>query len=737
MLKKSLKGKSRLVAATVLTSIIGGTLTGQTSQTTTTQQQGTRTNQQQGTPSQQSGTTTQPTTAAPSTTAAPTTNAAAPLNTQQQGTQTTTTQQTTTTTGTTAPQTTGAPVTGTTGIPAPSSAGQGIGTSSGIAPAELPQEPPPVAPNYEAPARPLPSAERIGVRLDEQQPLTLNDAVRLALENNNDIGIARIDVQLAEFDLTAAQGVYDPIINSSNYFERSATPTSSVITGGPGGRVTETDLTGQFGVNGFSPFAGGLYSLNYTSSRLTSDARIVQFNPQFPSVLTATYQQPLLRGFRFDNRRRTIEVAKKNLSLTDAQFRGRTIEIIAQVESAYWDLAFALRNLQVQIDAVRQARTQVESNQRQVRQGTLAPIDIVAADTQVTNFEQSVYTAQEQVTRSENFLKTLLLGSRTAPFWSRPLVPITPVDLEPPRTSLEDAVAAARANRPELAQLDTSADINRINQRFFRDQRRPQIDLVGSFTPSGLAGTPRLAGTNPFGNDDDQLLRDRVNELSQRAGLPALIETPTANPINEQLIGGYGRSVTNLFGLNYPTARVGVVVSLPFRNRTAEANYGRSLAEARRIESQRAQQEQTIEAEVRNTLQTLRSVESRLASAAASRSSAEQQYASEQRRFAAGTSTVFLVLQRQQELVAARANELLAQTTLNKSIAEFQRVTGRTLEANNVAIEARSREFRPANPSVPTQVMTTPIFADTAPVALPPIEAAIPIAGANSFTKQQ
>src|ERR671917_1176797 len=209
-------------------------------------------------------------------------------------------------------------------------------------------------------------------------------------------------------------------------------------------------------LGGFSPFAGGNYQLDFSSTRLLTTNQNATLNPQFPTAFTFTYAQPLLRGRRFDQNRRTIEIAKKNLSLTDAQFRQRAIEVISQVESAYWDMVFALRNLQVQIDAVKQARTQLESNQRLVAQGVLAPIELVAASTQVTTFEQNVYTAQEAVTRAENTLKTLILPDRSAPLWSRALTPVTPVSLEAPRVPLEQAVAAAMRNRPELQQLQTS-----------------------------------------------------------------------------------------------------------------------------------------------------------------------------------------------------------------------------------------------------------------------------------------
>ncbi len=599
--------------------------------------------------------------------------------------------QTATPAGTQAPQQQGTTPNGAPATGVPQSPGQSVGASGGIAPAELPTEPPPVAPDFRAPARPLPSAERVGVDVSDQMPLTLREAIALALQNNNDIDGSRINVQIAEFNLRSVRGVYDPVFSSESYYESRVTPTSSTLGGAQNGSVTQTDFTGAARLGGFSPFAGGAYQLDFSSTRLTTNNQNVTLNPQFPTALTLTYTQPLWRGLRFDNNRRQIEIAKKNLSLTDAQFRQRAIEVIAQVEQAYWDLVFALRNLQVQIDAVKQARTQVESNQRLVEKGVLAPIDIIAASTQVTTFEQNVYTAQEAVTRAENTLKTLMLPTRTDALWSRPLTPVTPINLEAPRVPLETAVNAALRSRPELAQLQTNTEINQIDTRFFRDQTKPQIDLVGTYTLVGLAGalTPAAITGGTSGNT---LLRLRVNELSVLAGLPPL-DNPSGgvgNTVTPNLIGGYSKSLSNLIGQDYPTYRVGVRVALPLRNRTAEANLGRSLAEGSFIQNQRAQAEQLIEAEVRNATQTLRSAEARLQAAAATRVSTEQQYESEQRQFRAGTTTVFLVLQRQNEVLAARGRELQAQTDLNKAIADFQRATGNTLEANNVAVRSDS-----------------------------------------------
>jgi outer membrane protein TolC len=567
---------------------------------------------------------------------------------------------------------------------APATPGQSVGSSTVVIPPQLPAEPPPVAPNYIAPVRPLPPAERVGVDVNDQVPLALAEAIALALANNKDINASRIDVEMANFDVSAARGAYDPRLQGEIDYQRSTTPTASLI-GGANGTTTTSGITGDVRVTGNSPLLGGTYALDFTAARSTTNNLFTSLNPQYPSSLTATYTQPLWRGLRFDDTRRQIAVARRNVTLSDTQFRQRVIDIITRVQQTYWDLVFALRNLQVQIDAVKQARLQFESNRRQVVQGTLAPIDVVAAQTQVATFEQNVYSAQEAVTRAENALKSLMLPDRRAVLWSRAILPTSPVTLEPPRIPLDQAVTTALANRPEVEQVATNAEINRINTRFFRDQTKPQLDLVASYSAAGLAGTQLQRGDNPFTAGNAAII-ERLNQLSTTAGLPPIEIPTTTTGVPGFLVGGVGQSFANLFGFNFPTTRVGIAFSIPVGNRTAEANLGRSLAQGRRIDNQRQQVEQQIEEDVRNTLQAIRSAEARLAAAAAARDSAAQTFASEQRRFDSGLSTVFLVLQRQTELVAARGRELQAQTDLNKAIADLQRATGSTLQVNNITV---------------------------------------------------
>ena len=562
----------------------------------------------------------------------------------------------------------------------------------------LPADPPAVAPNYEAPQRELPSVERVGVEAGEPLSLTLDEAVRLALENNNDIEATRIDVTVAEHELTAARGAYDLRLTSETYFERSETPVASFLAGGTGGTLTATDVSSTFGFEGLSKRAGGSYKFEFTSRRLSSNNIFNDINPYFSHGFSFSYTQPLLRGRKTDENRRRVEIAKKNLSLTDAQFRRRATEVITNVEQAYWELAYALRNLQIQIDAVKQSRAQAESDRRQVEKGVIAPIDLLESETQVKNFEQAVYAAQEGVSRAENGLKRMLAPDRRAGLWSKALLPSTPVNLEAPRVALEEAVRSALSNRLELAELETNKEINKIDQRFYRDQTRPQVDLTASYSSNALAGSLRDEA-NPLVSGLVSL-QNRVNELSALSGLPAL--PTTTFDTNGRIVGGYGQSLQNLFAQNNPTVKVGVRISLPLRNRTAKANYARSLTEGRRVENQRAKTEQAIEAEVRDTLQALRSSEARLAAAAAARSTAEQQYQSERRKFQSGMSTAYMVSQRQIDVINARGRELQAQTDLNKSAADFRRATGSTLQTHNIALRPNdpARRFEQThNPS--------------------------------------
>ncbi|HEX3558027.1 MAG TPA: TolC family protein [Pyrinomonadaceae bacterium] len=554
---------------------------------------------------------------------------------------------------------------------------------------------PEIAPGFKAESGPFPTLERVGVDMAEQRPLSVREAIELALANNKDIEVARENVRAAEFDLKAARGAYDPHFLTNSYYERTETPAASFLSGTTMGAVTQSGFFSTSSVQGLTPKFGGGYRLDFVNNRITTDNIFAALNPQYPSSLTLSYTQPILKGRDFDQSRRQIEIAKKNLSLTDAQFRQRAIETITNVQRAYWDLVYALRNLQIQQEAVRDARAQLEHNRRLVSEGMLAPIDVVAAEAQVSGFEQSVYSALDDVGRAENNLKNLVAENREAPLWNVSVVPTDSVDLAPPVVDLTGAMQVALKNRPELQQSDVAAAINEVEQRYARDQTKPQVDLIASCGTVGLSGTLNTSSSNPLTASSTQF-RESINQLIGvvNPGLPPgqqLVPIPLPPPqtLPGVLIGGEGQSLTNLAANRFKDFRVGVTINLPFRNTTAEAQLGRTLVDRDRIRTQREQLEQLIQVDVRNAIQQVRTAESRLRAAAAARSASEQQYTSEQRKLDAAQSTVFLVLERQTALTTARGNELRAQTELNKAIADLQRATGNALEQNRVEIRLK------------------------------------------------
>lgn len=551
---------------------------------------------------------------------------------------------------------------------------------------------PQIAPNYKSEDRGLPELGRVGVDAADQRPLTLKDAVELAFENNKDVEITRENKRIAEFDLKAARGVYEPRFAGQTYFERNKTPVFSFFQGGPNFSLTTSNFVANGGLQGLVQQTGASYNVTFNNNRNTTNNIFTSVNPTYLSSMVYSFTQPIFRGRSFDQNRRTIEISKRNLSLTNAQFRQRTLDIIDGVQRAYWDLTYSLRNLQVQRDSLRDAKAQLEHNRRLVDEGQLAPIDVVAAETQVATYEQAVYDALNVVNQSENGLKNLVSPNRANAIWSQSITPVDSVEVATPTISLTEAMDAAIQNRPELDTNRFQKEINAVDQRFYREQKKPQIDFFATFTQTGGAGLPNPNFVNPVGGSSTPTINQAIanlNAITQQSypNLPQITPlTVTTTPsLPSYLVGGYGAAVSNVFANRYPSFHAGVQFNLPiFGDKTARAQYGRSLVEGERIDTQREQIEQNIQVEVRNSLQAVRTAEARLRAAAIARENSEKQYASEQRKLDEGQSDVYRVLDRQTALSAARSNELRARTELNKAIADLQHVTGNSLKDSGI-----------------------------------------------------
>ena len=399
------------------------------------------------------------------------------------------------------------------------------------------------------PVRPFHLPPRTGI--ETQMDVSLDQALAMALANNKDIESSRIDRLESDYSLTAALGAFDPQLNVTSYWEQQITPIASSLGGSATGSLLNKTWQADPGITQPLPWYGGTFKTDLSSADAYSNNTFLSLNPQYETSLNFSYTQPLWRNLLYDSNRHQIDVAKKNRSLTDEQFRQRVMAVVLQTEQAYWELSYAYNNLQVQLDAVRIGIQQDESNRRQEQQGLLAPIDVVAAQTQLANFEVGAYAAQSALTAAENALKELVLPDRTDSTWSSALIPTTPEDVQTPLTPLSDAIAEAMANRPEIAEVKINGEINEKDVRYYRDQTKPQVNLTALYTRAGLAGTLLPAGPNPFTAGFGPLT-NQLNELSALAGLPPL---PTisfgGSTIPPVLVGGYGHSLSRDLGRKF------------------------------------------------------------------------------------------------------------------------------------------------------------------------------------------
>lgn len=508
---------------------------------------------------------------------------------------------------------------------------------------------------------PLVVPPRIGIM--GQVSIGLPEVIRRVLDNDRDLVISRLAAQEALLNLKGAKGYYDPVVGLNAYRVKSVTPIASLIGGSANGKLDQKQLYADPQLSGSSPWLGGTYKLDFASSRQSTDSTFSTLNPQFPTSLNLNLTQPLWRGLRFDEDRYRIQVARKNIALNDAQLKQRVIEAVTQAVQGYWELDFAYRNLLVQIEAVRLAEQQDSSNRRQVEQGILAPVDVIQTQTQIDTFQQNVFTAQEGLTRAENTLKSLMLADRTDPAWNIALVPVTALDLRRELPRLNEALSEALKNRPELEESKVNIALNRLDARLYSEQAKPQINAVATLSVEGLSGRSIPIVQNPL-----------LEQLGVVGVLPAIFP------------GGYSQSLNNLYRGEFPTAQIGVQMSLPIRNRTAEAQVAVGAAEGKRLAAQQQSVEMAVESDVRNALQALAGAQRRLESAQSAQQSAEDQYASEQRQFRAGTSSVFLVLQRQTDLIAARSRNIRAKADLGEAAAALDRATAQILVAQNVEV---------------------------------------------------
>jgi outer membrane protein len=535
---------------------------------------------------------------------------------------------------------------------------------------------------------------RVGVQTAQTTPLTLNDAIRKALENNNEIEVSRSDVKIAETNLRSILGTYDGVFTIAPTLQRTAT--------------TGESATNDFRLNSdftkFIRYGGGSYRVFFDNTR--TENRFAQAQATqggitsgsggalFSSSFGVTYNQPLWRDFKIDQTRRQIKIQRKRIAQSDADFRRQTIEIISQVQQAYWDLVFALRDQQNRLANLNLSKENLRRINAQIDAGSAAPLARAEVETELANRESDLISATQQVEISENRLKQLVLRDPASTEWTTQYVPTDSPVFSTDPINLEVALKDAVENRPELRRLKLESEINKIDIDYFKNQTKPQVDLnttasLGGISSSGISSTdsisvPLISG-DPNLNANAFLLQQIRNLHPGKVDDVPII---TLDPSPSFLTGGFNQSLVNLFRSDSPSFSVGVTISFPLRNQTAKANLAGARFQQERIEAQTRSQEQTVVTEVRNAVQAVESSRQRVFAARRAREFAEIQLDGERKLFDVGRSTTFLLFQRENALTNARNAEIRAETDYNKALADLQRATSTTFTANGVEVDS-------------------------------------------------
>jgi outer membrane protein len=465
---------------------------------------------------------------------------------------------------------------------------------------------------------------------------------------------------------------YDPTISGLlNWAHQSTTEFNPLLTGSSNWLLSN-NFTGNVGfTQGFSP--GTQLSMTFDNTRLTSNGARYTYNPILSSSLGFTITQPLLRGFGIELNRRYIHIAKNNQKIADLVFRQQVIDTVAGIARLYTDLVSLNEDLKVKREALRLAERLYEDNQNKVQQGQQAPIEVTRAQAQVAASRQALVSAVGLVEQQELIVKTAITRGGLA----NPVIraahilatdTLTVPETEPVR-SVEDLIAEAVRSRPDLAQAGIQVENSQISLKGSLNALRPELDVVGTVQNGGLSGDVNAAAT-------------------------ALVPGATLYP------GGYGTALGQIFKNNFPTYAVGLQLSLPLRNRVAQADAVRDELQVRQTQLRRQQFEDQVRLEVADAYVAMQQARAAYEAAVQSRILQEQSVKVEQETFDVGLATNYLVIQYQTFLAQAQSTEVAAKGAYAKAKVALDRATANTLEVNQVSIQ-EARNGRVSRSSAP------------------------------------
>jgi outer membrane protein len=503
-------------------------------------------------------------------------------------------------------------------------------------------------------------------------PLTVNDVIRLMLQSNLDITVNRFAPLSSEYAIEALFRPFEPTLNLSATVGRTTQPVASQLTAGAGATAFR-QLYHRYTIGyGQTLHTGTQVDINFAMNRNSSNNQFNTFNPAYSGSMTYQITQPLLRNYGRNINDTQIRIAQNNRNVSEVDFEIQMIDLVRTAQNLYWDLVYQLEDIKVRKQALDLAEKTLTDNKRQVQIGTMAPIDVVQAESAVAQRQEQMVTTTYVADQMQDRVKRLMTS---LPDPALVLAQLNPID-QPQRPSdgdvmpLEEAIKYALESRPELRAFDLRIQNSNMELEYGKNQMRPSLNVGASFIQNGVGGVQ----TN----------------RSQLGG----------EEVVSVIRGGLTDAFGQLFGYNYTGYSVGFTLSIPLSNKALQADYSKTLTDKQALMARRNALVQQIALEVRNATSQVVMNRARIMAAEKALELANKQLEAEQRKFQLGTSQLRFVLEEQQNVTGARTNQIQALVNYVKSIVEYDRTVARTLRKNNIEIEKQLQVVENPRPAL-------------------------------------
>jgi outer membrane protein len=489
--------------------------------------------------------------------------------------------------------------------------------------------------------------------------VSIDEAVKLGLEQNLGIQIQRYDPQIQDTAVSQARSFWAPQVSATLSKQSQSQAVTNSLAGGADSINNGNLFTGA-SLSQTLPW-GASYSANWNNQRLTTNNLFTTFSPQIASNVNFSVSQPLLRNLSIDTIRNQVALTKKGRELSEIQLDSVIVQTTRAVRNAYWDLSASIDNLKAQQESLALAQQSLADNRKRVEIGTLAPIDIVQAQAEVASNEERVIVAEALIKRAQDNLRALTLDPSATDFWSTTFEPSDAAPFQEQAIDIDGAVRNALDRRADLREAKNTIEQTDIDIRYLKNQILPDINAQASYITRGVGGV-QLSSLSPddvlAGNLDRRVLANR----------------------------GYGSVLGDVFQNAYPDWTVGVQIAYPLGASTAHANLARARLEYQQSQTQLKNIQMQISTQVREAGRNVQTNQKRVQSARASRELQEKKLEAEEKKQAAGMSTSFFVFQAQRDLAQARTLEIQAIADYNKSMVDFEAIQLAPLTGANLFI---------------------------------------------------